>query len=308
MGADDMGADDKLFAGSIPAVYDRFLVPLIFEPYARDLAERIGRAAPRDLLETAAGTGVLISALTREFVSSGTVGIGVGLVGLAGAVSVAEIDTTTESFVSEADVFSQTSLDVLARNRAEIQVAAGIIGGGLVGLGATIGVTTIDNTTLAHLTGANTNARGRTQIDATSTQIIHVMLGTVGAGLVGVAGTVAVSAISSTTEAFSATGSRLTQINQNPAFTTTTQDVLVEARDTASIDDDTGSIGLGLVGAGAAVDVATIKNSTTARIGASTRVSAGRGIARAEVSRVARRHEDVLLSRWDPNRVRHSRH
>src|SRR6516164_6138554 len=34
-----MAATDKLFAGSIPEIYDRFLVPLIFESYARDLAQ-----------------------------------------------------------------------------------------------------------------------------------------------------------------------------------------------------------------------------------------------------------------------------
>jgi len=61
-----MGTDDKLFAGSIPEVYDRFLVPLIFEPYARDLAERIARAEPRDILETAAGTGVLTRAIASR--------------------------------------------------------------------------------------------------------------------------------------------------------------------------------------------------------------------------------------------------
>src|SRR6266567_2513530 len=38
-----MAATDKLFAGSIPEIYDRFLVPLIFESYARDLAERMAR-------------------------------------------------------------------------------------------------------------------------------------------------------------------------------------------------------------------------------------------------------------------------
>jgi ubiquinone/menaquinone biosynthesis C-methylase UbiE len=57
-----MAAGDKAFAGSIPEVYERYMVPLIFEPYARDLAARLARAAPRDVLETAAGTGVL----TRE--------------------------------------------------------------------------------------------------------------------------------------------------------------------------------------------------------------------------------------------------
>lgn len=58
-----MVAIDKLFAGSIPEIYDRFLVPLIFEPYAADLAGRVAALAPRAVLETAAGTGVLTRAL-----------------------------------------------------------------------------------------------------------------------------------------------------------------------------------------------------------------------------------------------------
>ena len=58
-----MVATDKVFAGSIPEIYDGLLVPLIFEPYARDLADRVGRIGPRDVLETAAGTGVLTRAL-----------------------------------------------------------------------------------------------------------------------------------------------------------------------------------------------------------------------------------------------------
>jgi ubiquinone/menaquinone biosynthesis C-methylase UbiE len=58
-----MVAADKLFAGSIPAIYDRFLVPLIFERYARDLAERLAMVKPQEVLETAAGTGVLTRAI-----------------------------------------------------------------------------------------------------------------------------------------------------------------------------------------------------------------------------------------------------
>jgi ubiquinone/menaquinone biosynthesis C-methylase UbiE len=62
-----MVATDKVFAGSIPQIYDRFLVPLIFEPYARDLADRLAKAGPQDLLETAAGTGVLTRAVAARF-------------------------------------------------------------------------------------------------------------------------------------------------------------------------------------------------------------------------------------------------
>jgi ubiquinone/menaquinone biosynthesis C-methylase UbiE len=61
-----MAADDKLFAGSIPELYDQFLVPLIFEPYALDLAERLGKSAPANVLETAAGTGVLTRAMASR--------------------------------------------------------------------------------------------------------------------------------------------------------------------------------------------------------------------------------------------------
>jgi ubiquinone/menaquinone biosynthesis C-methylase UbiE len=59
-------ATDKVFAGSIPEIYERFLVPLIFEPYANDLAKLAARDRPQNLLETAAGTGVLTRALASR--------------------------------------------------------------------------------------------------------------------------------------------------------------------------------------------------------------------------------------------------
>ena len=61
-----MAATDKLFAGSVPELYERLMVPLIFENYARDLAERVARVEPQDILETAAGTGVVTRALASR--------------------------------------------------------------------------------------------------------------------------------------------------------------------------------------------------------------------------------------------------
>jgi hypothetical protein len=61
-----MAATDKLFAGKIPEIYDRFLVPLIFESYAGDLAERVAKIKPRYVLETAAGTGALTRAIASR--------------------------------------------------------------------------------------------------------------------------------------------------------------------------------------------------------------------------------------------------
>ena len=54
---------DVAFMGSIPETYERYLVPLIFEPYAADLALRLSSRKPADVLEMAAGTGVVTRAL-----------------------------------------------------------------------------------------------------------------------------------------------------------------------------------------------------------------------------------------------------
>jgi len=54
---------DRQFAGSIPALYERFMGPMLFQPYAEDLAARAKALAPMRLLEVAAGTGMATRAL-----------------------------------------------------------------------------------------------------------------------------------------------------------------------------------------------------------------------------------------------------
>jgi len=56
---------DKVFTGSIPKLYETYLVPLIFEPYAADLVNRLASRSLTRVLEIAAGTGVV----TRMLVS-----------------------------------------------------------------------------------------------------------------------------------------------------------------------------------------------------------------------------------------------
>ncbi len=60
-----MSTNDTAFAGSIPAIYERCLVPLLFVPYAEDLAARVAALAPASVLETTAGTGVLTRRLAK---------------------------------------------------------------------------------------------------------------------------------------------------------------------------------------------------------------------------------------------------
>jgi SAM-dependent methyltransferase len=57
-----MAKSDTQFAGSIPAIYDRLMVPITFGRFAIDMAERVAKLGPERVLEVAAGTG----AVTRE--------------------------------------------------------------------------------------------------------------------------------------------------------------------------------------------------------------------------------------------------
>ena len=61
-----MTESDKVFAGSIPELYDAYLVPMIFTDYAADLAGRVAALAPEKVLETAAGSGVVTRALAAR--------------------------------------------------------------------------------------------------------------------------------------------------------------------------------------------------------------------------------------------------
>ena len=60
-----MASVDVRFSGSVPANYERYMVPLLFRPYAEELARRAKALQPRRILETAAGTGVVTAALTE---------------------------------------------------------------------------------------------------------------------------------------------------------------------------------------------------------------------------------------------------
>ena len=64
-----MQATDAKFTGSIPELYERYLVPLLFEPYAEDLARRLSDLKRGTLVEVAAGTGVVTRALRRALPS-----------------------------------------------------------------------------------------------------------------------------------------------------------------------------------------------------------------------------------------------
>src|SRR4030095_421696 len=55
----------QLYSGSVPALYDRYRGPVFFEPFAHDLADCVADLRSGNLLEIAAGTGVVTRVLAR---------------------------------------------------------------------------------------------------------------------------------------------------------------------------------------------------------------------------------------------------
>jgi len=66
----DKPAGDKVFAGSVPAVYQSHMVPLIFTHYAADIADRVAATTPGSVLEIAAGSGVVARALAPKLATT----------------------------------------------------------------------------------------------------------------------------------------------------------------------------------------------------------------------------------------------
>ena len=55
----------QFYSGSVPALYDRYRGPVFFEPFARDLADCLADLRAGNLLEIAAGTGIVTRLLAR---------------------------------------------------------------------------------------------------------------------------------------------------------------------------------------------------------------------------------------------------
>ena len=61
------------FEHSTPDLYDRYMGPLLFEPYARVVADRAPLLRPRRILERAAGTGIVTRAVSQALPEAGIV-------------------------------------------------------------------------------------------------------------------------------------------------------------------------------------------------------------------------------------------
>ena len=225
------------------------------------------------------------SALSRTRVDPIIIGAAAsGSLAVGGSVSVVQVKNTTEASVQNSDVFSLGGILIYADDNVAIDTVLGALAAsGAASLGASVAVNNIEDSTQASALGARLNASGATAVQTDSHQSIDTILATGGlSGTVGIAGSVSVNTIESSTEAILASSLlRPTSINQDAAFQPggvhapgSTQTVLVQADDTASVSGLGGALGLGisLAGVGATIDVGAIRNRSVAIVGEQSRV------------------------------------
>ncbi len=231
-----------------------------------------------DLDKVYAGEDVEVSAFSRENVLTVEIGIGVGLyAGVAGAASAVKTQSTTEAYIKNADVEATGSVIVDADSLVKMQFIDGAVGGGAVGAGGSVAVSIFNDTTRAYIAGSRvTTTNGDINVNADSTEDVFVTVATGSAGVVALAGAVNVVSSDYTTQAWiGADGATNSLINSG-------NDVVVSANNTTRVNQGgftaTGSVSVGAIGAGASVDVITVKNSVDANIADNTIVNADRSI------------------------------
>ncbi|MEC5399591.1 leukotoxin LktA family filamentous adhesin [Uliginosibacterium sp. H1] len=218
------------------------------------------------------------STVETEQIVVGAAGGGAAAVNIS--ATVLSVNGTTQALAHNATLNSQGALTVEATSELDADhYVGGLNVSGAAGVGASVIVTVVDQTTRATTSGSTTlNANGATNVHAASDQDIGIIGATGSAsGGVGIAGTVGVTIVKGSTEA---TVGGSTQINQDGSYAGSAQDVRVTASDSTSFDSKLGALGIGVSGGGvgATADVVLVNNGASATIVGGARVDADRDI------------------------------
>ncbi len=244
----------------------------------------------------------LVTATAREdFLAAAAAAAAGGSASLAGGVAVVALNSATTADIGQnATVVAGGNVAVTADDQTRTAMIAGSVSlSGGVGVGGSVGVTTISKDTEAYIdNGASIVALGNSGslsaysgagagafdtaapmtgllVQANSNESVFTLAFAGSAGFTaGVAGAVTVPEIMATTKATVGTG---VTINLDNTGAAATQDVNVTARDSSTIVSIDGSLGAGVFGGVAgSIDVGTIQNDTIASIGDGTRITVRR--------------------------------
>ena len=227
-------------------------------------------------------------------------GIAGGVVAVGGSVEVLRINHTTLAGIGSATVDAGGDVLVLASDHTDSDLISGTVSGGLVGVGGSVGVMSIEKDTTATIDSNATidadglgagidgvldgtkvgdgdsfgriNASGVIVQAESSEEYLHFVLAASG-GYVGVAGGVAVTLFDSDTTASIGAGAMINQTGGN-AGADASQSVHVNAANELRGFSFAGGIAGGVVAFGGAVDVGIVRNDTLAEVGDGTVITA----------------------------------
>ena len=196
---------------------------------------------------------------------------GAGLyAGLAGAGVVVKSTTLTEAIINDVDMTLTGDLSLASSSTSLITMGSGALGGGAVGVGASVAVVILDRTTNAAISSSEITAEtGSIDVSAKTDDELRSVVGTASVGAGAVAGSVFVADITDKTSA------RIENGTESNFSTISAQSVDIDADSYIKVNESypggipavTGAVSLGGVGAGASVDVVTIDVRTNAYIG-----------------------------------------
>jgi len=105
---------ERIFAHSTPALYDQYMGPLLFEPYAKLVAERCAVLHPQRILETAAGTGIVTRAVHGAVPQARVVATDINPVMLEYAANALKVETVSFRTANAQELpFDAGSFDVV---------------------------------------------------------------------------------------------------------------------------------------------------------------------------------------------------
>ena len=178
------------------------------------------------------GGSVYINATSTPTIDTSYAGVSGGLAGIAGSVAVNVLQSGVTAYIVGSIVNAFANILVSAQSTDILQVIAGTLAVGTAGIGGTVVVNTIDNTTLAYLDGSTVAAAGQgpsfsldytdpgsgsqnsesfnglavvassTESPNTNGDDASVFAVNIALGIAGIGGVVVVTSLSDTTEAY----------------------------------------------------------------------------------------------------------
>ncbi len=215
-----------------------------------------------------------------------------GAVGVSPAVNVTVLGNTTQAYLDAGSVVNANGdVQVQAHGREDLVLMGFGVAAGVVGVGGSVTVLTINNTTTASILGT-ASAGGDALVLATDDTGLGSVCGSLGAGLVGVGGSVGVASINKNTQAFIGDnakvdalgagagwsgildGTKTTDASGNEAFgTLAAPGVIVQAQSTETIFHLALTASGGFVGVAGAVLVTLVNSNTVAYIGSNAQIN-----------------------------------